>query len=339
MKLKEYLKDHLLFLLFFFFLLGILFLLQNAFKCNQSLIFATLILLSFSLIITLLFDYIRKKKFYNSLLFNIEHLEESYLVLETITEPTFYEGKLLYQAFYDINKSMLERVEKYQEGMIDFKEYIEMWIHDVKIPLSSLTLMAHNYQNQLDKSFLEQLRRLDNSVEQVLYYVRQESVEKDYMIKETSIKKVLGKVALRNKDDLLEANIDFLIEGEDALVLTDSKWLEFILNQIINNSIKYRKIKIASYIKVSIEEKEEKVIIHILDNGIGIKSSDLPRIFDKSFTGENGRIQRKSTGMGLFIVKNLCQKLGHKIKIDSIENDYTKISLIFSKNSYFDVLK
>lgn len=111
------------------------------------------------------------------------------------------------------------------------------------------------------------------------------------------------------------------------------------MNQIINNSIKYRQENIHSYIKISVVEDEQQVTLVIKDNGIGIPETDIARVFEKSFTGQNGRIKSRSTGMGLFIVHSLCHKLGHKIKIESQKNNYTKVLIIFSKNKYYDVIK
>ena len=121
-------------------------------------------------------------------------------------------------------------------------------------------------------------------------------------------------------------------------VLTDSKWLEFILGQIVNNSIKYRKDK-GSYIKIEVLDTKDKTVLMVEDNGIGIKVSDLKQVFDKSFTGENGRCISSSTGMGLFIAKKMCERLGHKIYIQSVYGEYTKVFIEFIKNKYYDVLK
>ena len=140
-------------------------------------------------------------------------------------------------------------------------------------------------------------------------------------------------------DDLLENKIDYIVENTQYKVLTDSKWLEFILGQIINNSIKYKRDIKNSYIKISVKDEKEKTTLIVEDNGIGIKKSDLKQVFDKSFTGENGRNGSKSTGMGLFIAKNMCKKLGHKIDIESKYNEYTKVYITFAKNKFYDVLK
>lgn len=338
MKLSSYLKDKLYQILIYIFILLILSMYLYAYKISLKSIIYLLLILSFFFTISILFDYFRKKSFYNNLLDNIGILDKAYLVLETIDKPSFYEGVLIYQALYEINKSMRENIKALENITNDFKEYIEMWIHEVKIPIASLVLIAHNHPNLFDKKTLEQIRRIDDYVEQVLYYVRQESSNKDYLIKEVNLSKVVSNVALKNKNDLLENKVDFIVENMNHLVYTDSKWLEFILNQLVNNSIKYKKVK-NSYIKISVIEEKEVLNLVIEDNGIGIKKSDIPKVFDKSFTGLNGHNNAKSTGMGLYIVKNLCTKLGHKIEISSKINEYTKVTITFSKNHFYDVAK
>lgn len=339
MSLKKYLKDKFYFIFLFLSIYFILLLLFLAFKIDNSLIIAISIILFFFFIITLTIEYFTKRTFYNDLLKNIERISPAYLVLETLEKPEFYDGEILYQALYEINKSMNESVKNLEMQMEDFKEFIEMWIHEVKIPIASLVLMAHNHPDKYDKKSLEQIKRIEDYVEQVLYYVRSENSEKDYLIKEVSLKKVVNAVILKNKDYILENNISLKVDNTLCKVYTDSKWLEFIINQIINNSIKYKREDILSYIKVEVKDEKNKTTLIIEDNGIGIPSFDIPKVFDKSFTGHNGRIKTKSTGMGLFIAKNLCEKLGHKIAIESKENVYTRVYITFSKNKYYDVIK
>lgn len=336
MKFGDYLKDKSYFIIIYFLGVVIIFLMLLAFKIEFSLNLAILIVLLLVFILIILIDYFRKKAFYQKLFNDLKRLDKGYLVLEMLNEPDFYEGQLLYQALEDINKSMCENVNFYKNNINDFKEYIEMWIHEVKLPIASLVLMMHN--KKIDKKVIEQINRIDTLVEQVLYYERSENAEKDYLIKEVHLQKIIHELALKNKDNFLEQNIDFLVSNKDVKVYTDSKWLEFILNQIINNSIKYKKDH-NSFIKIEIEETSDLVIISVIDNGIGIPKSDIPRVFDKSFTGENGRIRNKSTGMGLFICKNLCTKLGHKIEIDSVKDEYTKINIVISKNEFYNVVK
>lgn len=333
-----YLKDKFYSLIIFLLSYILILLMLLAFKIERSLIVAITLILIVCYILLIIIDYYRKKAFYTNLLVNIAHLDKSYLVLETLSKPHFYEGKLLYQALYDINKSMCENVKSLECQVSDFKEYIEMWIHEIKIPLSSLILMSHNHKENYNKKSLEQIKKIDDYIEQVLYYVRQDFAEKDYLINEVCLDKVISAVALKNKNDLLENNISLIVTDVAVKVLTDSKWLEFILNQIVNNSIKYRNVTDA-YIKISVTDEDDKAILIIEDNGIGIPSTDISKVFEKTFTGYNGRVRTKSTGMGLFIVWNLCNKLGHKINIESKQNKYTKVYITFFKNNFYDVVK
>ena len=335
MKLSEYLIDKIGDILIFILGHFTIIMLLIAFKAEPSLIFSIIFINCIIFLSIILIDYFRKKKFYSNLLNNVENLDKKYLILEMIEKPEFYEGKIFYELLYEINKSMIENVKEYSLSINEFKEYVEMWIHEVKIPISSLVLLNHNHKNELSKKYEEQIRRLDNYIDQILYYVRSENVEKDYIIKETSISSVIKSVALKNKDDLIENDIELDVKVNDENVLTDSKWLEFMLNQIINNSIKYRNQDKKACIKITTEKIDDKVILSIYDNGIGIKKSDLPQIFNKSYTGDNGRKVAKSTGMGLYIVKNLCEKLGHKLDVESEYGKFTKVQITFYENDFY----
>lgn len=337
MSLKKYILDKIFPLIFSWLGFIIVILILNAFKVDNTLKLAVTIIFLIVIFFDFWYDYIRKNKFYKKLWKTLDSLDQKYLILEMLTKPSFYDGEIFYQALYEINKSMLENVKEYYLSITDFKEYVEMWIHEVKIPIASLTLLSHNNQNEVDKRYLEQLRKLDNYIDQILYYVRSENAERDYLIKEISLREIIKNVALKNQADLLENNVKLSVQVSDEKVLSDSKWLEFILNQIINNSIKYKKnIKDAS-IEIKVKEAKDKTYLMIQDNGIGILESDIKRVFDKSFTGENGRVRAKSTGMGLYIAKKLCDKLGHKITIESEVQKYTKVTIIFSKNNFYKI--
>lgn len=339
MSFSRYLKDKLYAIILSLIDFGILLLIFFAYKVDNGVIVASFFTLIVLFISLFLIDYFRKKKFYDYLLSNIEVLDKSYLVLETLVKPEFYEGEILYQALYEINKSMSENVNTITEQWYNFKNYIEMWIHEVKIPLATLILISNNHKGKFDKKVQTQLKRLEDYVDQVLYYVRSENAEKDYLIKEIDLSKVIKNVGLKNMDDLLENKIDYNVDNVNIKVLTDSKWLEFILGQVINNSIKYKRDIDGSYIKIQVRDEKSKTTLIIEDNGIGIKEADLKQVFNKTFTGENGRIKGKSTGMGLFIAKNMCEKLGHKIEIESKLNKYTKVYITFAKDKYYEVLR
>ena len=339
MKFNSFLKDRLYSIVTALFCYFIILLVLLAYKSDKAIVIAITIILLVTYILLFLTDFFRKQKFYTELLTNIDNLDKAYLVLETLNRPEFYEGELLCQALYEIDKSMNENVRIEKEQLLDNKEYIEMWIHEVKRPLASLVLTLNNQKNILDRKTKNILKRLEDYVDQVLYYVRSENAEKDYFIKEVDLSKVIKNVGIKNMDDLLDNKVEFIVDKTNYKVFTDSKWLEFILNQIINNSIKYKRNIDNSYIKIYVKDNLDTTVLIIEDNGIGIKTSDIRQVFDKTFTGTNGREKTTSTGMGLYIAKNLCKKLGHKIEIESKENEYTRVFITFAKNKFYDVLK
>ena len=338
MSLKKYLLDK--FPQFLISIIGFIIsiLILNVFKVELSVKLAITIIFIIVVLLNTLFDFFRRYNFYQNLKNILNTLDQKYLVLEMLNIPDFYDGEIFYNTLYEINKSMIEKVKEYNLSITDFKEYVEMWIHEVKIPISSLILLSHNHKNQIDKRYIEQVRKLDNYIDQILYYVRSENAEKDYLIKEQNLQEIIKSVALKNKDDLLENNVRLEVDVKKKQILTDTKWLEFILNQIINNSIKYKRETTDSYIKITALEKESKIYLCILDNGIGIPKDNLSRVFDKSFTGLNGRKKAKSTGMGLYIAKKLCKKLGHIITIESKVGEYTKVTIIFSQNDFYKII-
>lgn len=335
MKLSEYLKDKVYFIIVNLICIFIIILLLLAFKVRFSLIMVVTFLLITENILLLMIDYFRKKNFYTSLIQKLEELDKKYLILEMMSRPSFYEGKILYDTIYETDKSMIENVNEYLSNIEDFKDYIEMWIHEVKMPLATLMLMTHNHK-EMDNKYLFQLKRLDNYLDQILYYVRSNYLEEDFTFQTVSLDKIISRVALKNKDDLLENNIDFIVNTNSLKVVTDYKWLEFILNQVINNSIKYKRNIKNSYIKIDAFLENDKIKLTVLDNGLGISKNDLPKVFNKSFTGSNGIYNSKSTGMGLYIAKKLCDKLGHKLEIESTINSYTLVTITFGINDFYN---
>ena len=334
MKISTYLKAKIYAFLIFIIYIIILSLFLIALKLKVGLIiFITVFnIIIFSII--LFFDYFRKRKFYVELLNKLNSLDKKYLLIELLLEPDFLEGKILYQVLDEVNKNEHDLINTLKRKQEDFKEYIELWIHEVKLPLATLTLI-----NRKDKNMLRELKRIEDDVEEILYYVRCENANNDYLIKEWNLDTIIKNVALRNKNDLLALNIEFKVDNCNLKVLTDSKWLEFIINQIISNSIKYKKNK-DSIIEITGEDFDSFVTITIYDNGKGISSSDLPRVFNKTFTGNNGRLtSSNSTGMGLYLCKELCKKLGHKIEIDSKYGEYTKVIITIYKKDFYNLTK
>lgn len=336
MKFTSYLKDKIFGLSIYLFMIIFICLILRI--CNLDIYILLIIFLILLITYLLIFfmEFYKKKKFYDNLFDMLDKLDKKYLVLETLDIPSSYEEKLISDILYDIDKSMIENINKHYKQILEFKEYLELWIHEVKIPISSMLLKCHNNKRISSNDFLSIIRILDNDIDRVLYLMRSDSLEKDFLINEISLKEVVRNVSLKNKDDLLLNDIKLDVTVNDVYVSTDKKWLEFILNQIVNNSIKYRK-KSKSIIKIECVNENDRVKLSIYDNGIGICKGDIDRVFDKFFTGINGREKVKSTGMGLYIIKKLCDKLGHNIYIESVFDEYTKVTIEFGKNDLYDI--
>ena len=284
--------------------------------------------------ISIIIEYFKRKKFYDNLLKMLEELDEKYLITET---PNFLEGQIFKNSLEQIDKSMLENVNKYKYMTEDYKEYIELWIHEIKIPIATSKMVIENNKNAITKSIDEELDKVENYIEQALFYARSNTVEKDYYIRKVVLKEIVNESIKKNKGSLIQEKISIDIHDLEIEVNTDNKWIVFILNQIIQNSIKYRK-KENSVIEIYANQGKENVILYIKDNGIGIKQGEITRVFEKGFTGTNGRLSnKKSTGIGLYLCKKLCNKLGIGIELNSVQNEGTEVKLVFPKDSYIEL--
>ena len=279
--------------------------------------------------------YYRRKNYYKRIFSILGELDKKYLIAEMVGNPEFSDGKILKEILEEASKSMTEHVNEFKFLTEDYKEYIELWIHEIKIPIATSKMIIENNKNEVTKSIDEELDKIEDYTEQALFYARSNAVEKDYIIKKTNLEKIVNTVILKNKNEFIQEKIHLDIHDVDIEVGTDSKWVVFILNQIIHNSIKYKKQDENLQIEIFTKKNKENAILYIKDNGIGIKKGEITRVFEKGFTGSNGRISnKKSTGIGLYLCKKLCDKLGMAIELNSEENVGTEIKLVFPQNSF-----
>ena len=331
---KNFLKDKILYIILLIFAVITIeiFLLPYNIKLYIRLYIAISILLTF--VIAFLMEYHTKKKYYDTIKSRIRELEEQYLIMEVLPQPTFLESKILDDIIHDIAKSMLENVNKYKYLQEDYKDFIELWIHEIKIPIATSKMIIENNKNDVTESINEELDKIDNYTEQALYYARSNTVEKDYIIRRINLKDIVNASILKNKLQLIQNRIAINLKDLDKCVYTDSKWCIFIINQIIQNSIKYTKSN-DKKIDIWAKDEKERIILYIKDNGIGIDKSDISRVFEKGFTGKNGRLQgKKSTGIGLYLCKKLCDKLGIGLELNSEKNVGTEVKLVFPVGSF-----
>ena len=214
----------------------------------------------------------------------------------------------------------------------EYREYLDSWVHEIKTPITSARLIVENHINPITLRIDDELRRIDGFVEQVLYYARSAAVEKDFKVEKTTLQALVNSALKTYSKPLIQAGGRLFFCGLDILVCADTKSCSFIIGQIISNSIKYRTEDLQ--VSFSAYEEQNAVRLIVSDNGIGISPADLPRVFDKGFTGDNGRRYSKSTGIGLYLCKKLCGKMNIGITIQSELGQGTAVTLSFPRESY-----
>ena len=306
-------------------------------------------------------DFCRKRPFYRELAEASHSTGQALWLVGVLERPDFIEGEIVYDSLEAISKAANDGVAEYRRQVADYREYIETWVHEAKSPLAAVHLMLENLEDALEDPALaspdgdpsrdasekiravdDEFRRVEGYIEQALFYARSEAVERDYLIRRHSLRDLVAGAVKANASALIAARMAPVLENLDYEVFTDEKWMEFILGQVIQNSVKYARSDGAS---VSFTGRladpglsTERAELEIADNGCGVSAADLPRVFDKGFTGENGRTGKRSTGIGLYLVKRLCDKMGVGIGATSREGDGFAITLRFSTNKfhYFD---
>jgi signal transduction histidine kinase len=328
-------------------------------------------LCTFGLAVSLIFEFARHKKFYQQAA-NFEDAATEFSELDAfVTPPTNLTDTLSYDLASSVKALANTQVTDAKHELHNYREYIELWIHEAKTPIAAAKLaLANNPGAQNDTVALE-LEAIERAVEQALFYARSADVSRDFAISPQNVAALVRNACKQNSRLLIEAGVTPIFEIENnATVLTDPIWMTFILGQVISNSAKYGATQIrfttqpitnaqqqmlssnvnsasfpaaktnaqpGNYSQVAPvlpntpSSKPEKLQLLIADNGCGISAQDLPRVFDRGFTGNNGRNHARSTGMGLYLVARLCQQMGAQASITSAASDTfaTTLTLAF----------
>ncbi len=335
MKLVDYLIDRIfsivMFLIAAAFSTGLLWLmgLHDEFIEYIELIF----LLSF--LVTFAWDYTRKSTYYRELMTLFDRMDDKTLLAELIEKPEFLDGKILFQILRLSNKYMNDKLAEAYATNQEYREYVEMWVHEIKTPITSAHLIIENDKNISTIRIDDEINKIDHYVEQALFYARSTTLEKDFKIEQTTMKELVDEALKSYSKQIIGAGGKPVFENLDIPVFADRKWCVFIIGQIIANSVKYAKEKLVLIFTGT--TFENGCCLSISDNGIGIAEEDISRIFDKGFTGENGRRYKKSTGIGLYLSRKLCSKMNMEISAASSLQSGTTIKIIFPKeNLYFE---
>lgn len=276
--------------------------------------------------------YYKKKKRYQEIAQTFEYLEEKYLFTDLMKEPKDPLEKLYFQCCQRACHQMMNRIEDALGESREYKEYMESWVHEIKNPLTAIELYERNHPIEEGGKAGKELKRMEELVNQVLYYARSSYVEKDYFIQKISLEDVVSTALLNHQFLILEQGISLETEGLEEFVYTDEKWLVYILGLLLSNVVKYVE-KGKGILSIYVEKEDAYCILCVKDNGCGIAAADLPRVFEKGFTGTD-RGKKGATGMGLYLTKRLCRKLGLSVGIQSEEGKGTIVKIRFPRGRF-----
>ena len=319
--LKSYLKKNIkVYILFIVFILifFIMFYLYNlpleALIYTGSFCFLAALIASFS-------DYANYKESYKKLNFLEQNILNDLDALpKSLDIRIDYYHKIIEKLYEELEKLTQENRQK----NTDMVDYYSMWVHQIKTPIAAMNFLLDN--EEVDQKILQQeLFKIERYVEMVLTYIRLDSISSDYVITKINLDEVVKESVKKYASLFINKKIKLNYVSHETMVISDKKWLSFAFEQILGNSVKYS----SAGGEIIIETCENKLVIE--DNGMGIKEEDLPRIFEKGFTGFNGRYEKKSRGLGLYLCKKTLDKLGHHIEISSKVGEGTRIEITFPK--------
>lgn len=343
--LALFLKDRLLNILLFIIVVGLacgLYLLENARYpglIETETIYYFILLTCFLYAVWLLIDYIRQRYYFDQMYEALERSDDigaATIIQAMATE----EQRLAAQVIHDQHRTYLNELNRLRRQQELHNHFVLQWVHHMKTPVSVIDLQLQESRRQppageaewlqLMDSIKEETERLTNGLEMMLHTARLDKFEMDVHLAKTPLHELVRSVVNTHKRLCIRYSIFPRVEGE-AFVETDGKWMSFVLSQLVSNAIKYSRGKPGSKTLLfriyAIEDGAVK--LEVADSGIGIAQHDLPRIFDPFFTGENGRATGDSTGMGLYLAKQVCNRLGHILGVQSELGEGTTFSITF----------
>lgn len=267
----------------------------------------------------------------------VKYYKKHILLQHIFIEGEFYSNKLPiakslieedYQNIIEhIYKEKISMISKSATKYTDMEEYYTMWVHQIKTPISAFSMIIQSMKPSEEKKLMEQeLFKIEQYVEMAMHYIRLENLSSDLKLEKYSLKNILNQVIKKYSITFIYKKITLNLKEIKCDVITDEKWIVFVLEQILSNALKYT---VNGSISIHMDETLEKTLV-IEDTGIGIASEDISRVFEKGFTGYNGRKDKKSTGIGLYLCKEITKRLSHNIYITSKIGKGTKVFIDFS---------
>ena len=282
-----------------------------------AVIYPTLLCAALGILI-MVFDFLRVKREHealSSIRSMTDVIAESLPKIEGIKDEDYQQ--ILRLLSEEHNHYRTQTNHKYAD-MID---YYTVWAHQIKTPIASMRLHLQNEDSALSRTLTSDLHRIEQYVEMVLTFLRLNSESTDYVIKEYDLDKIIKSAVRKFSADFIGRKLSLVYEPVNTTVITDEKWLSFVIEQVLSNALKYTP---AGSITITLENEKT---LRIRDTGIGIAPEDLPRIFENGYTGYNGRTDKKASGIGLYLCKRICNNLGHTITARSIVDVGTIIEI------------
>lgn len=344
MKLKDFFKDKLFYAVVYFFsnalviLIMYLSLIINKVKFSEGSVFYAFLISTFFFIVFLIYDYYKNKNF-KSQLNGILNSEEDLDYILNIGAPNTEEQAMFKRILIKLYKICNNKTIKYEEEHKQYIYFVNQWVHQMKTSVSVINLILQDEVNEENKKVFESIEeeneKLQHGLDMMLYNARLNEFNGDFGVEKLDVIDIVRKVINENKKSLIRNHIfPKVTNNEKVMVETDKKWITFAINQIVVNAIKYSKVKEEEnkHITFDVIEENSKIILSIKDEGIGIPKEDLTRVFNAFFTGKNGRKTDESTGMGMYLVKRICNELGHGLNVKSEEGKGAVFFIIFYKN-------
>ena len=275
--------------------------------------------------------FLRDREFYQQLDLFCDSPKNARYLSSILDEPHTLEGSIAYRALAAQGKAASDELAARSRDMKEYRDYIELWVHETKTPIASAQLALASLHGPEISKVRGDLDRIESRVEQVLYYVRSATLSEDFSIEELNLAALARKACRQRSRTPIGAGVSLEFGIDETLeVLADAKWTDFIIGQVLENSAKYgaKTIRFEGTVK-NAGTKDGGVELAICDDGDGIPAADVPRVFDRGFTGSRGRTHHKATGMGLYLAAVACERMGLGLRISSEEETGTTVVLTF----------
>lgn len=242
------------------------------------------------------------------------------LLLSLVPEPRNLEEAAYRELLTELDEDRRTAVSALDARLRESVDYYTMWVHQIKTPISAMRLILQDDESEQGRALSAELFRVERYVELVLSYLRLGGGSSDYVIRQVDVDGVLRQAARKYAPLFIRGKVSLELRETGLKALSDEKWLQLVVEQVLSNAVKY-----APGGHVTVWSEGERLFIR--DDGVGIAAEDLPRIFERGFTGYNGRMDKRATGIGLYLSREICQKLGHTITVESELGKGTRVTI------------